>query len=599
MKYFRLMAFVISFIFAGCSTSAINNSTLPDNDVSEYGVSVLDVSGHPCPETASNRTILAIGTIELNPKSPVVSGHSCPETIDPETLSATFIPDREAAAHWNVTPMLMPPNCKDCITIQVLEFIPAQKYVKLKIALKNPTGLTGYDVRGIAVVPAMGVRLLNADGWTALWDDGSGVTRNPFKAFAVDWPERQIEPGTAHARVYEFTYSKFANLATGTKLVVDASWPGHCPEAYAFSSVHQSGWIDGDAGTADFTVSLTPQDWQGNISTVLIDLSEIGGGIEPMMQSGNDWQFSFSGPVVVPDAPRANIWVDVVDSASAVHAYWLFEIGVVNENPSLPVPTGINAAPGEVYVDLTWDVIDNPNVTGVNIYRRTKGGSYDFGMPLNPAPIPGEKYKDSAVYRNVMYFYVLRSVDIDGSLSPISTEVGGKPFQWGGQFMLSDYDSDMSVEPEVSIGPDGRSRVVWLDLRPGPVIDQWQYFDILEENYTPDIDLFPEDPGYSTGVPYIVVNKDNISYLYAFAAYNGGGGIIVHPFVDTLDPSKFWYFECTNGNGYVNSRGACFDLDGNFCIAYEELMPNPPRRISECVTARALTESGVTNEDIE
>jgi hypothetical protein len=376
----------------------------------------VDVSGHPCPETGFG--------------SHDVSGHPCPETSS-EIIDIAFLPDREAAKHWDVTPMLIPPNCDDCISIGLLEFKPAQKYIKLKIALENKTPYTGYDVRGIAVVPSPDVRLLNADGWTELWDDGGDVTRNPFKAFATDWPERQIEPYTAHARVYEFTYSALSQLVGGTQLVVDASWPGHCREAYAFDAVHQDGYIDGDSSTANFSVSLTPQDWQGDISTVLIDLSDIGGLVVPMTKNGNSYEYNYNGPATIPDAPRANIWVEVVDSAKPIRAYWLFELGVVRENPALPVPTGINAAPGEVFVDLTWDEINDPNVAGVNIYRRVKWGDYNYGMPVNTVQVKGESFKDSAVYRNVMYFYVLRCVDANGAIGPISSEVGAKPFEWG------------------------------------------------------------------------------------------------------------------------------------------------------------------------
>ena len=546
-----VLACIAAMICAGCSggDAGGNNVTYPD-------------IGTP------NATIPAEGG-----DSPRLLWGIWNLTFDLTEMRIIPLPDREAAAHWNVTPMLMPPNCSDCVSIQVLEFKPAQKYVKLKIALKNPSGLTGYDVRGIAVVPTREVRLINSDGWTALWDDGGEVTRNPFKAFATDWPERQIEPGTAHARIYEFTFSSFLQLTLGTKLVVDASWPGHCQEAYAFNGVHQNGYINGDTSTADFSVSLTPQDWQGNISTVLIDLSEIGGGIEPMMQSGNDWQYSFSGPVVVPATSRANIWAEVVDKATVVRAYWLFEIGVVNENPGLQEITGINAGPGGLYVDLTWDEIDDPNVAGVNIYRRTKGGSYNFGSPVNPTLVSGVKFRDSNVTRNVMYFYVLRAVGFDNSLGPVSTEVGAKPFEWADQFMLSDYDLNDSLYPNVAVGADGLSRVVWYDDRTADT----PYFDIIEENFTPDIRLYSEDMDHDKAFfPNIVTDGQKFAlYADCYVSSIADTDIIVHRFADetSLEP------EFVSFGTYIpqtNSKNACFDLDGNLWIAYgDSPVPSP------------------------
>ena len=502
----------------GCSGGGIDSPTSPIIDSSLPQNRILD---------SSHRSILAVGNIQ----------------IDESTLTASFIPNREAAKHWDVTPLLQPPNCDDCVSIEVLEFKPAQKYVKLKIRLKNPSTLTGFDVRGIAMVPSADVRLLNSDGWTELWDDGGDVSRNPFKSFATDWPEREFEPGTSHARVYEFSYKNFLEIANETQLIIDASWPGHCREAYAFDNVQQTGWIDADTSSADFSVSLTPQDWQGNISTVLIDLSEIGGGIEPMVGSGNDYTFAYQTSVVVPDAPRANIWVEVVDEINPVRAFWLYEIGIVNENPLLPIPTGLYASPGQVFVDLSWDAIDDPDVAGVNIYRRGKNGGYDFGSPVNPSPIAGIKFKDNDVSRNVMYFYTARAVGLDNSLGPQAGERGSKPFEWGEPFQLSDLDGITSTTPQAAVAPDGRTHVYWYDLRNGLFSNKTLFYDIVEENSSPDIDvlsLASYEPDFSQGNGRMFISWDNrvhIMFAGTIEGNPGGSDLLYLWFDDYNDPS--------------------------------------------------------------
>jgi hypothetical protein len=147
---------IIFLLIIGCSSAGNNIPVVPASEDESHAAAI-------AADEASHRIILAIGTIQIDALD--VSGHPCPETP-----SIAFLPDREAATHWDVAPMLMPPACDDCVKIEVLEFKPGQKYVKLKISLKNPSDLTGYDVRGIAVVPSADVRRVPPTGESAsMW----------------------------------------------------------------------------------------------------------------------------------------------------------------------------------------------------------------------------------------------------------------------------------------------------------------------------------------------------------------------------------------------------------------------------------------------
>ena len=183
-------------------------------------------------------------------------------------------PARVASAHYEITDYLLPPSCDDCLIIELLEHDPDENYVKLKISIRNPTSLTVFDVRGIALTEDDGLRVLNADAYTDLWDDGGQIEINPFRAYANDWPHREILPATAHAKIYEIEYPSF-DVLLNTILIFDASWPGNCKEPYAITNfqaedVHLS-------STIPVEISVDVFDWQDDVDQVRLYAPEITG----------------------------------------------------------------------------------------------------------------------------------------------------------------------------------------------------------------------------------------------------------------------------------------------------------------------------------
>jgi hypothetical protein len=88
----------------------------------------------------------------------------------------------------------------------------------------------------------------------------------------------------------------------------------------------------------------------------------------------------------------------------------------------------VNAALGQGCVTgsghtaaLTWVASTSAGVAGYNVYRGTvSGGPYTL---VNSTPVAAVTYTDSGVAAGTTYYYVVRSVGSDGSLSAASSQV--------------------------------------------------------------------------------------------------------------------------------------------------------------------------------
>ena len=71
-------------------------------------------------------------------------------------------------------------------------------------------------------------------------------------------------------------------------------------------------------------------------------------------------------------------------------------------------------------VALTWNASPTSGINGYNVFRGTASGA-EGTTPLNPSPLPGLTYTDTAVSSGQTYFYVVTAVDSGGN-SPPSNE---------------------------------------------------------------------------------------------------------------------------------------------------------------------------------
>jgi len=193
--------------------------------------------------------------------------------IDLESGTVDAVPLRTAEVHVNVTPWLTPPKCYDCFLAKNLIYDPDTKIFSIDIGFKNPTNLTGFDIRGIVTQFGF-MELLNPDGWTELFPLIPG-DRNPFVAYKTGIGQREF-PG--QTKQYENLVIYNPNFPTipPFKYVVEASWPDNCKEPYEIIPVGVSGNLYADGSNSPL-LQVYARDWQDNIESVIVDLSPIGG----------------------------------------------------------------------------------------------------------------------------------------------------------------------------------------------------------------------------------------------------------------------------------------------------------------------------------
>jgi len=207
-------------------------------------------------------------------------------TYDESSNELTPIPLREAYAHFNVTPMLLPPDCNDCLSTVVTDVDLFTATVDADVNLRNPSQLVGHDVRGIVFETDLGCELLNPDDWTGLYDIPEGGWLNPFRTFAKDVPFRAFDEGAIHTEHYQV---RFASLPGHVIFAVDASWPGNCREPYEISGFLQSSLSDTVGSDAKIYVNVF--DWQYDVTKVTLVAPKITGEQFTQLyhQSGVTW----------------------------------------------------------------------------------------------------------------------------------------------------------------------------------------------------------------------------------------------------------------------------------------------------------------------
>ncbi len=316
--------------------------------------------------------------------------------IDTDTSEITATEVRSGEYHYNLSKILSPPNCPDCIDIELKKIIPGKNYIEVAVTLKNPTGVTGYDVRGIAMSQYEGFTLLNADGYTDIWDDGGPVKFNPFLAFAVEEPNRKFTGHAEHSRVYEIEYSEL-NKVIETTLVADASWPGNCREPYDIIVPEEPVvFTDLEYGEISCQVKAWDDDVK-SVSLAELDCLGIDKQVEMVYQGDDVWladglQWHQGGGsvgdykmmVVAKTEGSAMYLVDYIDvelAATQEHDGWALTIGGTTDDIAYAIDTD---ADGNIYVagSFSNDVDFDP---GPGVYELSADGTIDaFLCKYNP-----------------------------------------------------------------------------------------------------------------------------------------------------------------------------------------------------------------------
>ena len=124
--------------------------------------------------------------------------------------------------HYNVKYFLKPPQCKDCIKFANLVDDKTAHVVSVDVTIKNPTTLTGADVRGIAMSSNPAVYLTNPDDYTTLFDTSTPPGINGFRLFGKDVPDGTIGGGGSATEHFSLHYDQWPFAIT---TAFDAVYP--------------------------------------------------------------------------------------------------------------------------------------------------------------------------------------------------------------------------------------------------------------------------------------------------------------------------------------------------------------------------------------
>jgi len=222
-------------------------------------------------------------------------------TIDPVTHDVMVVPDRVAEVHFNVTPMILPPNCPDCIGIHLLGIQQGTNLHTLEVNLRNPSTLTGYDVRAIMLFDDYdNRRLVNYEARTELFDDGGVFTKNPFVTFRdVADSTNAFGPGAIISRLMIMDFPKPRNYAVN--FVIEASFPGNSKDPWTISGEDVDNPLD-ESGLISTIVSCQVADHQEDVVSVTLDASNLGftEPIEMENITGKKWQIEITNEYNAP-----------------------------------------------------------------------------------------------------------------------------------------------------------------------------------------------------------------------------------------------------------------------------------------------------------
>jgi thiol-disulfide isomerase/thioredoxin len=223
-----------------------------------------------------------------SPAGPVLDNNALNSITDGRTIWGTFdlaidtvdgtakvVWNREAQVHLNVTNFISPPNCSDCVQVVGFTKDATIKRAYVELIFRNPTNLTGYDVRAVISNPGGSKVLVNADGITEVWG-----TPMQFRAINVN-PGRAFGPQQAHGRMFDFYLPDGEKFVTLT-YIVDASYPTNVLEPLIENGAAAPLTNNGFATT---TLTAKVFDHQSDLvaSQIYADLSQMGGSPQTQM----------------------------------------------------------------------------------------------------------------------------------------------------------------------------------------------------------------------------------------------------------------------------------------------------------------------------
>jgi len=350
--------------------------------------------------------------------------------IDPDTLDVQILSPREASPHYNVTSFLLPPNCSDCVKISVIGVDFIQHIYSIKVILRNPTLLDGYDVRGTIRFFSFDKReLMNPDDYTKVFDDSMPPDINPFKAFAKTEPKRKFASGASWSEQFDIRFPPPPNFLVN--YVVDASWPSNQKEPYEITDQSADGELD-ELGMNEVTVSCNVRDWQNDVEYVRLDLTPLGFPAEVDMSHGasNYYYLSISNDyAALPGDYKCLISAKSYENTWLLYDYVTLTVSATPQGPPVWVDTiGITGAdPADTQVTVTYGVAVDPDIpVHYNIYW-SETTPINFATADMVEDFNGSPYIVGSLINGHTYHFAVRAEDALGYEDNNTVELPAMP----------------------------------------------------------------------------------------------------------------------------------------------------------------------------
>ena len=242
MRIMIFSALITALILAAGCSNGTSNPTVPNTDCQIPVADNRDTKNHEFQ-----------GVFELN--------------FNPDNLEVRIIPSRESMGHVSVRSLLPAP------TFDVISYDPVRGILNVNATINNPFSINGYDLRLIVFTDDLGVRLMNPDVWTSLFDVPGGSQINPFKAYAKNKQNRIFEGQTQNTETLQLY---MPGGYTMLSFAIDVSYPSNCEEPYGIENFTQVDVLTDVAGSSvEITVDIL--DWQGNVKDVNLYCPSITG----------------------------------------------------------------------------------------------------------------------------------------------------------------------------------------------------------------------------------------------------------------------------------------------------------------------------------
>jgi len=337
---------------------------------------------------------------------------------DEEAQRIDVLPLRNISTHWDVTGYLEPPECNDCLEIEILAITDDPNDMWVLVTLKNPTIVTAKDVRGIFLDENQGIVLMDPIAWTPTWDWHFPNRHNAFHPFMTKDNERKFEPGESDTLAYRLRFPDDPDF-NGVRYIVDACWPKHCGEPYEFEYVTKSGTL-GTESTDWIFLAVKLFDWQLDPLGVRVDLSDLGFPGEVWMDyAAGQWFYELLNQYSMPQGKYSLRFTAYDQEVSNVISHYMdLYVSDDKNGPQWFGPeTGLQeAVPGDRSVWLEYGTaldLESPDVT--------------YNVWVDPQP--PYNFEDAAIITDVgkspktiyglkntkQYALIVRAVDSSGN----------------------------------------------------------------------------------------------------------------------------------------------------------------------------------------